>query len=490
MRKIIAVLLAGILCFSAVGAGPVKAKAETGGIFDFDLFKIISGPTRVLHIEYICQIPEDKKENEEELVSETIRIISERLESRGLTDFDVFPAGRCGIEVDIRDLDLSGNIPAMEKTEEAIPEVTGAEEDAGVYAAEADAISYEAAAWEEQAYAEEANDEEPAFAENAAYAEYAAEAEYDAEEEYDFAVEADDEEEEAAETEVDTYHQGMKTLFDEMVEDGYVPVYTQTGYTFVPVSEDGTVISIPGQSDSGENDPIDEILDLIGKPGVMRFVDGDGYVFMRGDMVESARYVSFTSQSGAYSSHQIEFNLTPEGTKIFAEATTKYVGWPIAIWLDGECLVNAYVNEPILDGAGLISGAYTQEEAMDVAAKIQTGALPLKLTLDYLDIREANQSSSEAVDKPSSEETDQEADEEAIEEADTDTEGKAEDVPLEGESFWICPDCGKQSDGTFCPWCGRKNPNLPVICPGCGREYDPESGYAYCKNCGTELPRQ
>ncbi len=119
----------------------------------------------------------------------------------------------------------------------------------------------------------------------------------------------------------------------------------------------------------------------------MRFVDEDGYVFMRGDMVESARYVSVTSQKSATSSsNQVEFQLTSEGAKIFAEATKKYNGRSIAIWLDNECLVNANVNEPILDGTGLISGSYTQEEATAVAAKIQSGALPLVLKQDKVDM--------------------------------------------------------------------------------------------------------
>ena len=52
---------------------------------------------------------------------------------------------------------------------------------------------------------------------------------------------------------------------------------------------------------------------------------------------------------------------------------------------------------------------------------------------------------------------------------------------------WLCPNCGKASDGNFCPWCGEKKPPVKVVCPRCKSSYDLEVGYAFCMECGTSL---
>ncbi len=65
-------------------------------------------------------------------------------------------------------------------------------------------------------------------------------------------------------------------------------------------------------------------------------------------------------------------------------------------------------------------------------------------------------------------------------------------IPRDGETeSWICPNCSRESDGLFCPWCGTKKPEPPkaVICPGCGTEHAPETDYQFCMWCGTPLGR-
>ena len=140
------------------------------------------------------------------------------------------------------------------------------------------------------------------------------------------------------------------------------------------------------QIDFSANDTIKTVLDLIGEPAVMRFVDPTGYVFMYGDHVKKAQaFVNSNAEVGS-SQYQISFELDEEGAKLFGEYTQRWKNYPISIYLDDRCLVNATVKDAIMDGHGTISGNYSMEEAQDVADKINAGALPLELTQDKVDM--------------------------------------------------------------------------------------------------------
>lgn len=52
---------------------------------------------------------------------------------------------------------------------------------------------------------------------------------------------------------------------------------------------------------------------------------------------------------------------------------------------------------------------------------------------------------------------------------------------------WICPSCGKSTEGYFCSWCGTKKPAEKIKCRNCGTEFDADAGYAFCNICGHSL---
>lgn len=53
------------------------------------------------------------------------------------------------------------------------------------------------------------------------------------------------------------------------------------------------------------------------------------------------------------------------------------------------------------------------------------------------------------------------------------------------EGMWTCPNCGKESDGAFCPKCGTKKVEARY-CSKCGAQItDPEA--MFCKKCGNKL---
>ncbi len=75
----------------------------------------------------------------------------------------------------------------------------------------------------------------------------------------------------------------------------------------------------------------------------------------------------------------LEFN--DEGKKLFGEITTRNVGKPVAIFLDGEAISIPRVNEPIKEGTAVISGNFTIPEAKLLAQRLNAGALPVPINL-------------------------------------------------------------------------------------------------------------
>jgi preprotein translocase subunit SecD len=75
----------------------------------------------------------------------------------------------------------------------------------------------------------------------------------------------------------------------------------------------------------------------------------------------------------------LEFN--KEGAKIFKDLTQKYLGQPIAIYLDGKLISSPVVREVIENGKAQITGKFTLDEAKLLANRLNQGALPAPLNL-------------------------------------------------------------------------------------------------------------
>jgi SecD/SecF fusion protein len=77
----------------------------------------------------------------------------------------------------------------------------------------------------------------------------------------------------------------------------------------------------------------------------------------------------------------VAFRLDSVGAKRFADITRAHVGEPFAILLDGKVLSAPVIREPIIGGAGQISGSFGSAEASSLAALLRAGALPVPLTV-------------------------------------------------------------------------------------------------------------
>jgi len=75
----------------------------------------------------------------------------------------------------------------------------------------------------------------------------------------------------------------------------------------------------------------------------------------------------------------LEFN--DEGAKLFEDITARNVGHPVAIFLDGYVISAPTVNEKIVGGKAVISGQFNVEEARLLVKRLNSGALPVPISL-------------------------------------------------------------------------------------------------------------
>jgi preprotein translocase subunit SecD len=85
-----------------------------------------------------------------------------------------------------------------------------------------------------------------------------------------------------------------------------------------------------------------------------------------------------TSQTGGWS---IGFVLNGAGTQKFAKLTAELAPAhePLGIFFDGELVSSPAVNEPILEGTGIITGDFSREEAKNMVDLLNAGALPVNV---------------------------------------------------------------------------------------------------------------
>ncbi len=75
----------------------------------------------------------------------------------------------------------------------------------------------------------------------------------------------------------------------------------------------------------------------------------------------------------------VGFTLTPDGTQRFADVTSENIGRQLAIVLDDEVQSAPFIQSAITGGEGIISGGFTQQEALDLTLLLQAGALPASM---------------------------------------------------------------------------------------------------------------
>ena len=133
-------------------------------------------------------------------------------------------------------------------------------------------------------------------------------------------------------------------------------------------------VEIPGVSDANA------ILEELGKPGSLTFMDVNGNTVLTGSDVSGASAVTQNTQT-AGREYLVQLTLTEEGAQKFREATEAAVGSqdPIYIIYDGRIISAPRVQVVITDGNCVIQGMADYEEATNLASTIRIGSLPLEL---------------------------------------------------------------------------------------------------------------
>jgi preprotein translocase subunit SecD len=157
------------------------------------------------------------------------------------------------------------------------------------------------------------------------------------------------------------------------------------------------IVDLPGVTD------VKQAIAMIGQTPLLEFkVEGpqtpqevkvgkDGKVDL-GTVDTSKKYVS-TELTGRYLKRatlefdqntrepRVSLQFNDEGTKLFAQITKENIGKTVAIYLDGAPISTPVVREEIPSGQAVISGSFTPAEAKQLVGRLNSGALPVPITL-------------------------------------------------------------------------------------------------------------
>ncbi len=153
------------------------------------------------------------------------------------------------------------------------------------------------------------------------------------------------------------------------------------------------VIELPGVTN------VNDAISRIGQTPLLEFkLVKSGYEASTTDALGNPNPAAFedTGLTGAYiSSAQLQFgngsavstepvvvvNFNSQGTALFSKITDADVGRELAIFLDGNLLSVPVIQQKIDNGAAIISGNFTAQQAKDLASSLNLGALPVPIQL-------------------------------------------------------------------------------------------------------------
>lgn len=146
---------------------------------------------------------------------------------------------------------------------------------------------------------------------------------------------------------------------------------------------DRITVEIPGVSDANK------ILEELGKPGALEFLDSEGYAawqknesydkLLTGSDVKNATAYIDNSDNLGTKKYGVQLEFTDEGSEKFAKATEANVGKVIYIVYDKEVISYPTVNTKITGGTAVVEGMGSWEAAQDLASFIRIGSTPVEL---------------------------------------------------------------------------------------------------------------
>lgn len=150
------------------------------------------------------------------------------------------------------------------------------------------------------------------------------------------------------------------------------------------------VVELPGVAD------IDQAAKLIGETPVLEFktekknakeMNASSTMFeMMGNYESTGLTGTYLKKSSLVFDEttnrpMVELIFDETGAKLFAQITKANIGKQVAIFLDGVPISSPTVNEEITLGKAVISGSFTIQEARTMVGRLNSGALPVPITL-------------------------------------------------------------------------------------------------------------
>ncbi|MBE5963989.1 MAG: protein translocase subunit SecD [Lachnospira sp.] len=133
-----------------------------------------------------------------------------------------------------------------------------------------------------------------------------------------------------------------------------------------------------------DTDSAKEILEELGKPGSLEFIDMDEKVIIDGSHVKGAQAKYYQDDLGQ-TKYMVALTLTDEGSKLFADGTARVAAETvdskkyIKIVYDGEEFSKPRCTTKIEGGSVSIDNIESIEKAESLASTIRIGAIPLEL---------------------------------------------------------------------------------------------------------------
>lgn len=118
----------------------------------------------------------------------------------------------------------------------------------------------------------------------------------------------------------------------------------------------------------------DAARELLGKPAKLTFRNANNEILLDGnDLVPGGAKVDYDEMGMPVVAIELK------DAKKFEDITREYIGQPLGIYLDEEVITAPIVNSVIGGGTAIITGQESLEEAKELAALLNAGALPLEL---------------------------------------------------------------------------------------------------------------
>lgn len=201
---------------------------------------------------------------------------------------------------------------------------------------------------------------------------------------------------EVASSEVDNSMDALRDVIERRVNLFGVsePLVQIQKSSFISGGEEKLIVDLPGITD------VDEAVRMIGQTPLLEFkienteaaqnavVGEDGQVNL-----DLSQAFTSTELTGKYLKRavldfdqntrepRVSLQFDETGTKLFAEITKANVGKMVAIYLDGAPVSTPVVREEILNGEAVISGNFNPTEAKQLVGRLNSGALPVPITL-------------------------------------------------------------------------------------------------------------